>query len=61
MRVLGMVDDSGQLTPMGKSKISFDFVPEWGRFLAKAAEYGVLEGATKIAAVLSREDSYACH
>ena len=57
-RMLGMVDDAGRLTPMGRSKISFDFNPKWGRFLAKAAEYGVLKGAIKIAAVLSREDSF---
>ena len=41
---------------MGSSKLSFDFSPEWARTLAKAREYGVLEGAVKVAAVLSRED-----
>ena len=56
MRVLDMLDDSGRLTPMGSSKLSFDFSPEWARTLAKAREYGVLEGAVKVAAVLSRED-----
>ena len=56
MRVLDMLDDAGRLTPMGSSKLSFDFSPEWARTLAKAREYGVLEGAVKVAAVLSRED-----
>ena len=56
MRVLDMLDDSGRLTAMGSSKLSFDFSPEWARTLAKAREYGVLEGAVKVAAVLSRED-----
>ena len=41
---------------MVSSKLSFDFSPEWARTLAKAREYGVLEGAVKVAAVLSRED-----
>ena len=56
MRMLDMLDDAGRLTPMGSSKLSFDFSPEWARTLAKAREYGVLEGAVKVAAVLSRED-----
>ena len=56
MRMLDMIDDKGHLTPMGQSKLSFDFSPEWARTLAKAREYGVLEGAVKVAAVLSRED-----
>ena len=54
--MLDMIDDGGHLTPMGQSKLSFDFSPEWARTLAKAREYGVLEGAVKVAAVLSRED-----
>ena len=56
MRSLDMLDDSNRLTPMGSSKLSFDFSPEWARTLAKAREYGVLEGAVKVTAVLSRED-----
>ena len=56
MRMLDMIDDEGHLTLMGQSKLSFDFSPEWARTLAKAREYGVLEGAVKVAAVLSRED-----
>ena len=44
MRILDMLDDTGRLTPMGSSKLSFDFSPEWARTLAKAREYGVLEG-----------------
>ena len=38
MRMLDMLDDGGQLTPMGHSKLSFDFSPEWARTLAKARE-----------------------
>ena len=58
MRVLDMLDNDGRLTLMGSSKdqASFDFSPEWARTLAKAREYGVLEGAIKVATVLSRED-----
>ena len=56
-QIVILVDDSGRLTPMGRSKILCDFSPEWGRFLAKVAEHGVLEGAIKFAAVLSREES----
>ena len=41
---------------MGKGKLSFDFSPEWGRFLGKASECGVVGGAVKVAAVLFRED-----
>ena len=51
-----MLDNAGQLTTMGSSKLSFNFSPEWARTLAKAREYGVLEGAIKVAAVLCRED-----
>ena len=51
MRVLDMLDNNGQLTQMGRSKLSFDFSPEWARALAKAREYGV---TIKVAAVLSR-------
>ena len=56
MRMLDMLDNEGRLTTMGSSKLSFDFSPEWARTLAKAREHGILEGAIKIAAVLSRED-----
>ena len=56
VRMLEMMDDAGRLMQMGKSKLSFDFSPEWGRFLGKAAEYGVVQDAVKVAAVLSRED-----
>ena len=31
MRMLDMIDDKGHLTPMGQSKLSFDFSPEWAR------------------------------
>ena len=31
MHMLDMIDDSGRLTPMGSSKLSFDFSPEWAR------------------------------
>ena len=41
MRMLDMIDDSGRLTPMNSSKLSFDFSPEWARTLAKAREYGL--------------------
>ena len=56
MRMLDMLDNHGQLTTMGSTKMSFDFSPEWARTMAKAREYSILEGAVKIAAVLSRED-----
>ena len=66
MRFLDSMDDHRKLTSLGKSHIALDFSPEWRRFLCKAAEYGALEKAVKIAAVLSmgcfvvaRYDAYA--
>ena len=39
----------------------FDYTPEWARFVAKALEYGVGEGAIRIAAVLCREEDLCSH
>ena len=59
MRMLDLLDDQGRLTLLGKSRLVFDYTPEWARFIAKALEYGVVEGAIRIAAVLCREETYA--
>ena len=56
MRMLELLDDKGDLTLLGQSRLVLDYTPEWARFLAKALEYGVSEGAIRIAAVLCREE-----
>ena len=59
MRVLDVLDNDGRLTLMRSSKLSFDFSPEWARTLAKAREYGVLEGAIKLQRCYPERPSYA--
>ena len=49
--MLDLLDDQGNLTHLGSSRLVFDYTPEWARFIAKAL-YGVVEGAIRIAAVL---------
>ena len=56
MRMLELLDDDGKLTHLGQSRLVLDYTPEWARFIAKALEYGVSEGAIRIAAVLCREE-----
>ena len=56
MRMLELLDDNGELTHLGQSRLVLDYTPEWARFIAKALEYGVSEGAIRIAAVLCREE-----
>ena len=56
MRMLELLDDKGDLTHLGHSRLVLDYTPEWARFIAKALEYGVSEGAIRIAAVLCREE-----
>ena len=54
--MLDLLDDQGNLTLLGSSRLVFDYTPEWARFIAKALEYGAVEGAIRIAAVLCREE-----
>ena len=56
MRMLELLNDKGELTLLGQSRLVLDYTPEWARFIAKALEYGVSEGAIRIAAVLCREE-----
>ena len=44
MCMLDVLDNTGRLTPMGSSKLSFDFS---ARTLAKAREYGVWKGRSR--------------
>ena len=56
MRMLELLDDKSELTLLGQSRLVLDYTPGWARFIAKALEYGVSEGAIRIAAVLRREE-----
>ena len=56
MRMLELLNDKSELTLLGQSRLVLDYTPEWARFIAKALEYGVSEGAIRIAAVLCREE-----
>ena len=55
MRMLELLNDEGELTLLGQSRLVLDYTPEWARFIAKALEYGVSR-AIRIAAVLCRDE-----
>ena len=47
MRMLDMLDDGGHLTPMGHSKLSLDFSPEWARTLARRGSMESWKGQSR--------------